>query len=165
MKKQINEIKKMQLLAGLITEGEYQEEIAKVKEVKNMPYHEIAAKVIASALENGNTDQSKLDILVTIKDAIQKKIENMRSPGSSKKEIAKVEEISGEEGLSLTPKLKLFIDKSVRDAKRDGDFEDLIDVDYFENDFIDFILEKFDTKGDYGNVSKEVEEYIANAIK
>ena len=33
------------------------------------------------------------------------------------------------------------------------------------NDFIDFILEKFDAAGDYGSVSKEVEEYIANAIK
>ena len=32
-------------------------------------------------------------------------------------------------------------------------------------DFIDFILEKFDAAGDYGSVSKEVEEYIANAIK
>ena len=103
MKQNINEIKKMQLLAGLITEGEYRDSLMKNEEV--------------------------------------------------------------EEGLSLTPKLKSFIDKSVRDAKRDGDFEDLIDVDYFENDFIDFILEKFDTEGDYGNVSQEVKDYIANAIK
>ena len=100
MKKTINEIAKFQRLAGLITESEYQETMMKdeekVEEVKDMPYHEIAAKVIANALENGNTDQSKLDILVTIKDAVQKKIENMHTPGGSKKEVANIKEVSSE---------------------------------------------------------------------
>ncbi|MBM3204040.1 hypothetical protein FJZ55_09085 [Candidatus Woesearchaeota archaeon] len=69
------------------------------------------------------------------------------------------------DGLPLTPKLQKFIDKVISDAKKDGEFEELVQVDYFENDLIDFILEKFDEEGNYDNVTQEVKDYINKSVK
>jgi len=70
-----------------------------------------------------------------------------------------------EDKLPLTPKMKKFIDKVISDAKKDGEFEELVQVDYFENDLIDFILEKFDEEGNYDNVTQEVKDYINKSVK
>jgi predicted transcriptional regulator len=48
-------------------------------EAKDMPYHEIVDKAIKDALKYGNTDQSKLDILINLKDSVAKKIKEMSS--------------------------------------------------------------------------------------
>jgi len=83
-----------------------------------------------------------------------------------KEEKAKLTKEGGDEDkLPLTPKMKKFIDKVISDAKKDGEFEELVQVDYFENDLIDFILEKFDEEGNYDNVSQEVKDYINKSVK
>ena len=61
--------------------------------------------------------------------------------------------------------MKKFIDKVISDAKKDGEFEELVQVDYFENDLIDFILEKFDDESEYDDVSQEVKDYINRSVK
>jgi len=77
----------------------------------------------------------------------------------------KLAEGGDEDKLPLTPKMKKFIDKVISDAKKDGEFEELVQVDYFENDLIDFILEKFDDESDYDDVSQEVKDYINKSVK
>ena len=82
-----------------------------------------------------------------------------------KEEKAKLTKEGGDEDkLPLTPKMKKFIDKVISDAKKDGEFEELVQVDYFENDLIDFILEKFDDESNYDDVSQEVKDYIKSAV-
>ena len=83
-----------------------------------------------------------------------------------KEEKAKLTKEGGDEDkLPLTPKMKKFIDKVISDAKKDGEFEELVQVDYFENDLIDFILEKFDDESNYDDVSQEVKDYINKSVK
>jgi len=83
-----------------------------------------------------------------------------------KEEKAKLTKEGGDEDkLPLTPKMKKFIDKVISDAKKDGEFEELVQVDYFQNDLIDFILEKFDDEAEYDDVSQEVKDYIINQLK
>lgn len=83
-----------------------------------------------------------------------------------KEEKAKLTKEGGDEDkLPLTPKMKKFIDKVISDAKKDGEFEELVQVDYFENDLIDFILEKFDDESEYDDVSQEVKDYINKSVK
>jgi hypothetical protein len=67
--------------------------------------------------------------------------------------------------ISITPEIKAFIDKVINDAKRDDEFEYLKDVDFFDNDLIDLIIDEFSNDGDYNDVSQEVKDYITNSIK
>ena len=67
--------------------------------------------------------------------------------------------------IPITPEVKAFIDKAINDAKRDNEFEYLKDVDFFDNDLIDLIMDKFSNDGDYDDVSQEVKDYITNSIK
>jgi len=75
------------------------------------------------------------------------------------------EENGDEDKLPLTPKMKKFIDKVISDAKKDGEFEELVQVDYFQNELIDFILEKFDDESNYDDVTQEVKDYINRSVK
>jgi len=160
MKQNINEIKRMQRIAGLITESEYQKSLMNEALTADELYKEFEEE----DLLNDRREYDVEDLMLAY-------------PGLSKKEAEKLEQMlqsggdeststkSEEDSLPLTPKLQKFIDKVINDAKRDGEFEELVQVDYFENDLIDFILEKFDTEGNYGDVSQKVKDYIANAIK
>ena len=67
--------------------------------------------------------------------------------------------------ISITPEIKAFIDKVISDAKRDDEFEYLKDVDFFDNDLIDLIMDEFSDDGDYNDVSQEIKDYITNSIK
>ena len=67
--------------------------------------------------------------------------------------------------ISITPEIKAFIDKVISDAKRDDEFEYLKDVDFFDNDLIDLIMDEFDDDGNYNDVSQEIKDYITNSIK
>jgi len=160
MKQQLNEIKRMQRIAGLITESEYQKSLMNEALTADELYKEFEEE----DLLNDRREYDVEDLMLAY-------------PGLSKKEAEKLKQMlqsggdeststkSEEDSLPLTPKLQKFIDKVINDAKRDGEFEELVQVDYFENDLIDFILEKFDTEGNYGDVSQKVKDYIANAIK
>jgi hypothetical protein len=66
--------------------------------------------------------------------------------------------------ISITSEVKAFIDKVINDAKRDDEFEYLKDVDFFDNDLIDLIMDEFSDDGDYNDVSQEVKDYITNSI-
>ena len=101
MKQQINEIKKMQRLAGLITESEYQESL--------------------------------------------------------------VNEASSDE-VPLSDRVKKFIDKAVASAKKDGEFENLMDAEWFDNELVDELIDLFPNK-DYDRASKEVMDYISQVTK
>ena len=63
----------------------------------------------------------------------------------------------------LTPKVKKFIDKAIADAKKDGEFENLVDADWFDNELIDELIDLFEDE-DYDSASKEVKDYISKAI-
>ena len=67
--------------------------------------------------------------------------------------------------ISIISEVKAFIDKVINDAKRDDEFEYLKDVDFFDNDLIDLIMDEFDDDGNYNDVSQEVKDYITNSIK
>ena len=66
--------------------------------------------------------------------------------------------------ISITPEIKAFIDKVISDAKRDDEFEYLKDVDFFDNDLIDLIMDEFDDDGNYNDVSQEIKDYITNQM-
>jgi hypothetical protein len=70
---------------------------------------------------------------------------------------------SKEDEVPLTSKVKSFINKAISDAKKDGKFEDLKKVDWFENELIDMLIELFEDE-DYDRASKEVKDYIKNKI-
>jgi hypothetical protein len=63
----------------------------KMKEKKDKPYYEIAADAIDAALSQGDTDQSKLDILLHLKDSATKKMKEM-NPSKGKMEENQVNE-------------------------------------------------------------------------
>jgi len=63
----------------------------------------------------------------------------------------------------LTPKVKKFIDKAIADAKKDGEFENLVDADWFDNELIDELIDLFEDE-DYDSASKEVKDYISKVI-
>ena len=99
MKQNINEIKRMQRIAGLITETEYRESL--------------------------------------INEASEDEVPNEAS----------------EDEVPLTPKVKKFIDKSIADAKKDGEFDNLLDSDWFDNELIDELIDLFPDE-DYDSASK-----------
>jgi hypothetical protein len=75
----------------------------------------------------------------------------------------KLNEISEDE-VPLTSKVKSFINKAIADSKKDGEFENLKKVDWFENELIDELIELFPNK-DYDSASSEVMDYIKDKIK
>ena len=91
--------------------------------------------------------------------------EKGKAAGEKEEKEKLTKEGGDEDKLPLTPKMKKFIDKVISDAKKDGEFEELVQVDYFENDLIDFILEKFDDESNYDDVSQEVKDYINKSVK
>ena len=66
---------------------------------------------------------------------------------------------ANEDEVPLTSKVKSFINKAISDAKKDGEFENLKKVDWFENELIDMLIELFEDE-DYDRASKEVKDYI-----
>ena len=81
------------------------------------------------------------------------------------KDIYASEDNQDEENeVPLTPKVKKFITKTITNSKADGSFKDLIEVDWFENELIDELINLFPDK-DYDSASSEVMDYISQAIK
>jgi hypothetical protein len=148
MKKQIlnEEFRRMQQLAGVITESYLDEAMYYVHDKEGMeepegPY----------TLDQAKQKLTKLGAEYNIIDA------------DTAKQIWSYLEQSDE--ISITPEIKAFIDKVISDAKRDDEFEYLKDVDFFDNDLIDLIMDEFDDDGNYNDVSQEIKDYIANSIK
>ena len=56
----------------------------------------------------------------------------------------------------------LFRSKSIADAKKDGEFDNLLDSDWFDNELIDELIDLFPDE-DYDSASKEVKDYISKA--
>ena len=77
----------------------------------------------------------------------------------------KLNEISkNEDEVPLTSKVKSFINKAIADSKKDGEFENLKKVDWFENELIIELIDLFPNK-DYDSASPEVMDYIKDKIK
>lgn len=74
----INFMKYLGLLAG-----NPQSSRTSVTEEKSQPYYKIAADAINFALDKGKSPQEKSDILVTLKDAVEKKFASMQSSRTS----------------------------------------------------------------------------------
>ena len=81
------------------------------------------------------------------------------------KDIYASEDNQDEENqVPLTSKVKSFINKAIADSKKDGEFENLKEADWFENELIDELIDLFPNK-DYDSASPEVMDYISQAIK
>jgi hypothetical protein len=76
---------------------------------------------------------------------------------------SQMNEASADE-VPLTSKVKKFIDKTIADAKTDGEFENLKEADWFDNELIDELIDLFPNE-DYDSASQEVKDYISQAIK
>jgi len=74
-----------------------------------------------------------------------------------------VNEASSDE-VPLSDRVKKFIDKAVASAKKDGEFENLMDAEWFDNELIDELIDLFPNK-DYDRASKEVMDYISQVTK
>ena len=174
MKKPINEIKRMQRIAGLITESEYQESLIsenfkvgdKAKINKNVTRFDNEAHdffvgdigtIVAIDKEkqraqfkkkNGSTFSIALKALDLLESEYQESLMN---------------EASSDE-VPLSDRVKKFIDKAVASAKKDGEFENLMDAEWFDNELIDELIDLFPNK-DYDRASKEVMDYISQVTK
>jgi hypothetical protein len=87
--------------------------------------------------------------------------------GQAKKmmRILNEENEENEDEIPLTPKVKSFINKAISDSKKDGEFENLKKVDWFENELIDELIDLFlEEDKDYDRASKEVKDYIKSKI-
>jgi hypothetical protein len=172
MKKQIlsEEFRRMQKLAGLITETLQKGDTVKIKNPDvNLGDEGKIIKVYTdyNSIPKGDIGYYELDI-----DAYEE--EDLNEPWYKVKQ-GDVEQIYSTSDLneyqeqsdeiSITPEIKAFIDKVISDAKRDDEFEYLKDVDFFDNDLIDLIMDEFDDDGNYNDVSQEIKDYIANSIK
>lgn len=71
---------------------------------------------------------------------------------------------ASEDEVPLTPKVKSFINKAIADSKKDEEFENLKEVDWFENELIDELIDLFPNK-DYDSASEEVMDYIKEKTK
>ncbi len=71
---------------------------------------------------------------------------------------------ASEDEVPLTDDVKSFIDKAIVDSKEDGEFEELKEVDWFENELINDLIDLFPEE-DYDSASKEVMDYIKDKIK
>jgi hypothetical protein len=172
MKKQIlnEEFRRMQKLAGLITETLQKGDTVKIKNPDvSLGEDGKIIKVYAdyNSIPKGDIGYYELDI-----DAYEE--EDLNEPWYKVKQ-GDVEQIYSTSDLneyqeqsdeiSITPEIKAFIDKVISDAKRDDEFEYLKDVDFFDNDLIDLIMDEFDDDGNYNDVSQEIKDYITNSIK
>jgi hypothetical protein len=81
-----------------------------------------------------------------------------------KEEITRVINESNEDEIPLTTKVKKYIDRVIKDAKNDDEFENLINVGFFDNEIIDNIINDLYPDDDYDRVSKEIKDYIEKAI-
>jgi len=72
---------------------------------------------------------------------------------------------SNETGIPLTPEVKAYVDESLAELKASEDFEYLQDVGFFETEFEENTLLKFeDQYPNADNVSKEVHDYIQTKV-
>jgi len=178
MKKQINEIKKMQRLAGLITESEYQESLLN----ENNNYDIL--KAAWETMLNDPSINSKELAINGFKNRLEYKFNSLEEKEYIT-QLAKSQglDLSGSEGnklyfslpgteqptsniaggseVPLTPKVRRYIDKVVTDAKADGEFENLVKYGFFDTELIDNIIEDIFPDNDYDSASKEVMDYIA----
>jgi hypothetical protein len=154
MSKQIlsEEFRKMQKLAGIITETQYNQ----LNE--NQTAEELFQMFKDKDLLNDRREYDVEDLMSAYPDLSQEEAEKLEQM------LQNINEKSLDE-IPITPEVKVFIDKAINDAKRDNEFEYLKDVDFFDNDLIDLIIDKFSNDGDYNDVSQEVKDYITNSIK
>jgi len=94
-----------------------------------------------------------------------KKYQDLGLDGGSARVPFKLEGLNegSADEVPLTPKVKKFIDKAIADAKKDGEFENLVDADWFDNELIDELIDLFEDE-DYDSASKEVKDYISKVI-
>ena len=154
MSKQIlsEEFRKMQKLAGIITETQYNQ----LNE--NQTAEELFQMFKDKDLLNDRREYDVEDLMSAYPDLSQEEAEKLEQM------LQNINEKSLDE-IPITPEVKVFIDKAINDAKRDNEFEYLKDVDFFDNDLIDLIIDEFSNDGDYNDVSQEVKDYITNSIK
>ena len=224
MKKPINEIKRMQRIAGLISESEYQESLtnedlesdlrgdlekvsgegpildpsklnALVKHLATMAQDRSYlrddrtefARIAKMLMNNKLADAAQTiiqldtspreimydemsqyypelwDILFDNKQGDYISLAKPKAGLPEKKEESLMNEASSDE-VPLSDRVKKFIDKAVASAKKDGEFENLMDAEWFDNELIDELIDLFPNK-DYDSASKEVMDYISQATK
>ena len=218
MKQNINEIKRMQRIAGLITESEYRESLinedlesdirgdlekvsgqgpildpVKLKELISLlkrkagnkgdreSYKKVADLLASNQLAKAadfivNLDTSPKESIWGVFKFFYPELWDMMFDDDESGYIAAARPKGtplpppsapdpDDNKLGFSSDVKAFIDDAVKSAKKDGSFEELMDADYFEEDFIDYMLEKFDEEGEYDGVKQAVMDYIAKVTK
>jgi hypothetical protein len=92
-----------------------------------------------------------------------KKLAGLLTEGEYAKALLREIEETTEDEVPFTAKVKKFIDKAISDSKADGEFEDLIKADWFDNELIDELIDLFPDK-DYDRASQKVKNYISQSI-
>jgi hypothetical protein len=92
-----------------------------------------------------------------------KKLAGLLAEGEYAKALLREMEETTEDEVPFTAKVKKFIDKAISDSKADGEFEDLIKADWFDNELIDELIDLFPDK-DYDRASQKVKNYISQSI-
>jgi hypothetical protein len=70
-----------------------------------------------------------------------------------------------ENKVPLTPEVKKYINQVIGNTKNDGDFEDLLGNGFFDEELIINIIDDLYPNDDYDGASKEVKDYISQAVK
>jgi len=117
--------------------------------VSNTPTNPKPSTQVAQAAESLDIDSIVNEVLKALD--LKKKEESLMNEASS-------------DEVPLSDRVKKFIDKAVASAKKDGEFENLIDAEWFDNELIDELIDLFPNK-DYDRASKEVMDYISQVTK
>jgi hypothetical protein len=132
---------------------------------KKGPEREAAKAALERAIENRIKD----DYRITNKEAAKKAILNkilgpihaQWSKYKTSTDNTVTENIDNE--VPLTDEVKKAIDDQIANDKADGEFENLVDMGFYEEDFPLELIDLFPDE-DYDNISQNVRDYIADAI-
>jgi hypothetical protein len=152
MKKQINEFKRMQQLAGLVNENKfYSRDYVKQK-------YGDKSKEIEINIEDEEDNNPNIWDLYTSLETAKETDDFIKGFINTESQINE-----NQDEVPLIPKVKSFIDKTITNSKKDKSFKDLMKADWFDNELIDELISLFPDK-DYDRASKEVKNYIKGKI-
>ena len=132
---------------------------------KKGPEREAAKAALEKAIENRIKDDYRITNKEAAKKAILNKILGPIHASWAKYKTSTdntVTENIGNE-VPFTPEVKKAIDDQIANDKADGEFENLVDMGFYEEDFPLELIDLFPDEN-YDRISQKVRDYIADAI-
>jgi hypothetical protein len=123
-----------------------------------------AKKALENAIENRLKSEIGIDKEAAKKDILDKILGPIHTQWAKYKtstDNTVTENIDNE--VPLTDEVKKAIDDQIANDKADGEFENLVDMGFYEEDFPLELIDLFPDE-DYDNISQNVRDYIADAI-